>query len=206
VNRNLTAPAFGLLLAAASAAASAADFAFDGNIEFNDDVVHVSFAIADVDASADLRLWTDSWQGGLNFDPGITLWQQVGADFSLLAQNDDDGTLAAGQGVFDSGLSLGGLSAGRYLVTLTAYPYQAAGTLLSQGFAFDPAFVPAIGVERIADWNQPGYDVDANDQKGSFWRLNLDGVAQAAVVPEPGSLGLMASGLLGVLMLARRRR
>jgi hypothetical protein len=204
MSRTLAPATLGLLLAAASAGANAADFTFGGDIEFNNDVVKVSFDI--VDATTAVRLWTDSWQAGLNFDPGLTLWQQQGTDFTLLTQNDDDDTVGTDQGAFDSGLQFGGLAAGHYIVSLTAFPYQAADTMLSQGFQFDPGFVPAISVERIADWNQPGYDVNANDQKGTFWRLNLSGVQQATVVPEPGSLLLMASGLFGLLLLARRQR
>ena len=203
MTRSFTQVAAALWLAAASTHSLAADFSFSGHIEFNNDVVQVAFDISE--PLSDLRLWTDSWASGLNFDPGTTLWQRVGADHQLTAQNDDDDTVAAGQGAFDSGLSLQGLAAGSYIVTLTAFPYQAAGSLLSQGFAFDTAVDPAPVITRIADWNQPGYDANANDQKGTFWRLNLSGVSQAAVVPEPQSWALMAAGLAMLLTVARLR-
>ena len=190
------------LCLAASAPAQAAEFSLSGEARLHNDVVHIDFSVAE-DAT-EVRLWTDSWQAGLNFDPAAALWQVAGADFSLLAEVDDDDTVAPGQGFFDTGMVLPALAAGTYRVTLVAAFNSAQGSLLSQGFSYDDE-TPIL----LSEWNQPSYDPNANDQKGGFWRLNLSGVSQAAVVPEPAAWQLMLLGLglvAGAPVLARHRR
>jgi hypothetical protein len=178
--------------------AQAADFSFSGHSTYNTDIVQVRFTL-DQDATQ-VNLWTDSWQSGLNFDPTLTLWAKQGADYVKVAENDDDATVHAGQGFYDSGLALQNLTAGQYLVTLGAAPNYANGSLLSGGFAFDGS-TPI----QIAQWDQPSYDINANDQKGTFWRLQLSGVDAASAVPEPSSLALLLAGA-GVWMSLPRRR
>jgi hypothetical protein len=178
--------------------AQAADFSFSNHITYNTDVVHVAFTL-DQDAG-NVRLWTDSWQGGLNFDPTLTLWVKQGDAYSLVGDNDDDSSIDHGQGFYDAGLSLTALAAGQYLLTLGAAPNYANGSLLSNGFAFDGS-APIL----VSAWNQPSYDINANDQKGTFWRLNLSGVDSAAAVPEPSGLALALAGV-GVMVAAARRR
>jgi hypothetical protein len=187
----------GLALLGASLHA-AADYSFSGHLEFNTDIVKIGFALTG--GAATVRMWTDSFDGGTNFDPTLTLWQRSGPGYAWLAEVDDDSTLAAGQTDFDAGLEIQGLGTGHYLVTLGASPNFARGPLLSDGFAFDGETpVP------IASWNQPGYDINADDQKGGFWRLNLSNVDSAAPVPESGTYMLLAFGLVA-LWLARRSR
>ena len=65
--------------------AKAADFSFSGHLTYNTDVVQVAFTL-DLDASH-VRLWTDSWQSGLNFDPTLTLWAKQGTGYSLVGDN-----------------------------------------------------------------------------------------------------------------------
>lgn len=178
--------------------AQAADFSFSDHIRHNTDVVQVAFTL-DHEAS-NVRLWTDSWQGGFNFDPTLTLWVKQGTGYSRVGDNDDDSSIDPGQGFYDAGLTLAGLAAGQYLVTLGAAPNYANGTLLSDGFAFDGS-EPIL----VSEWNQPSYDINANDQKGTFWRLNLSGVDAAAPVPEPSSLVLLFAGA-GLLLAVSRKR
>lgn len=189
------------LLALSSLHAQAANVSFAGHIAYNTDVVQIAFSL---DGAQSLtRLWTDSWQAGLNFDPTLILWVKEGSGYSLIGGNgmdhDDDNSVDPAQGFYDSGLSLPALAAGHYLLTLGASPNYASGTRLSDGFAFD-AMTPTL----VADWNQPSHDLNANDQKGSFWRVNLSGVNTASVVPEPATLALILAGL-STLLLARRR-
>lgn len=198
--RGLTALALAAAAVALSAGAQAADFNFSGQMVYNNDVVQVDFNLA---AAADVRLWTDSWQGGLNFDPQIALF---GAGTQLLTQNDDDDSLAPGQGFFDAGLALtqtGGtqLAAGHYRLTLTASANDPVGPMLANGFTLGGQ--PPV---LISAWNQPGYNINANDQKGGVWQLHLTGVDQAAVVPEPTTSALLLAGLLCVGFLATRRQ
>lgn len=182
-----------LLAAATSLGAQAADYSFSGQLRYNTDVVHIDFSL---DSAAQVQLWTDSWQDGLNFDPLLALFDGGHALLQLI----DDGGDSLGGGYFDAGLGLPQLAAGHYRLTLGASPNNPLGQHLSDGFEFDGQTPIAI-----ADWNQPGYDINKNDQKGSFWQLRLNGVNQAAVVPEPGSLALMLAGLLGLGLLGRRQ-
>jgi hypothetical protein len=178
--------------------AQAADFTFSGDIKFHNDVVQIEFTLAA--PTAGVSIWTDSWLSGLNFDPTAALWRQQGGDFSLVQAVDDDDSIAPGQGYYDAGFHFASLAAGEYRVTLAAAINAPLGTLLSQGFAYDgEAPIP------VAQWNQPSYDPNNNDQKGTFWRLHLSPVDSASPVPEPASAWLMLAGA-GALMLARGRR
>lgn len=182
-----------LLLAAAAAGAQAAEFTLAGNIGFHNDVVQIDFALAGT--GGDVKIWTDSWSAGLNFDPSAALWVKSGADFSLLQAADDNDTVAPGQGYYDTGFALPTLAAGQYRLTLAAANNAARGTLLSQGFTYGAEAPIPIG-----QWNQPTYDPNYNDQKGSLWRVHLSNVEQAAVVPEPASWILIALGLAGLIV------
>lgn len=184
-----------LALAALSFAAQAADVSFSGQAVNHNDTIVIDFQVA---AGSTVSLWTDSWQSGLNFDPQLFL-----ASGGVIVQADDDGgsLVNAGAGYYDAGLQFTATTAGSYRLVLNAASNNAQGATLAQGFAYD-GDTPI----RLADWNQPSYDINANDQKGGFWRLNLSGVQQAAVVPEPGRVGLMLAGLLSMALSLRQRQ
>lgn len=184
-----------LLAALLSLHAGAADLTFSGQAVNHNDKIVIDFQVA---AGSSITLWTDSWQSGLNFDPQLFL-----AQGNTLVQEDNDGgsSINAGAGFFDAGLQFTSSSAGSYRLVLNASSNTPRGTTLSQGFLYDDD-TPI----RLADWNQPGYDVNANDQKGGFWRVHLSGVETAAVVPEPAGWALMLPGVLALGLVARRRR
>jgi hypothetical protein len=196
--RGLAAAAAALSLSV-SPPAGAADFTLSGLISFHNDVVHIDFSLAQ--PATNVRLWTDSWQGGLNFDPVAALWQAAGSDFNLLDEVDDDDGIAPGQGFYDTGFNLPALAAGNYRVTVAAAFNGANGNLLSQGFNYGGE-APIL----LSAWNQPSFDPNANDQKGGFWRLNLSGVDQASVVPEPAAWLMLLLGLMVVAPALARSR
>ncbi|MCV2357465.1 DVUA0089 family protein [Paucibacter sp. TC2R-5] len=188
-----------LLAAAAMSSAQAANFDFAGQAVYNTDVVRISFSLTA--NSADFKTWTDSWQTGLNFDPVLQLWAKAGNDYSLIIEVDDNDKLGAGQGSLDAGIQLSSLSAGQYLLTLSAADNYAKGQTLSAGFTLDGSTPVAI-----ADWTQSSIDPNFPNQKGGLWSVKLNSVDQAAVVPEPGSWALMGLGLLGLACLNQRRQ
>jgi hypothetical protein len=205
-------------LMAASSMASAATFTFSGNIANHNDVIRVDFNLA-ADAT-NVRVWTDSFLAtgptqtgpGTNFDPITALWNaDTGA---LIAQNDDNASIATGQTYFDSGFSLASLTAGNYFFTMATYNNWAngttgslspvAGVVYSNGFNFDNQTPIAI-----ADWNQPA---NSGNARGTFWRINLDGVDGATgpqnpnAVPVPGAVWLFGSAIAGFFGFGRRKQ
>jgi len=184
------------LSALSAFSAQAADFSFSGQLVYNTDVVLLDFTLAQ---AGDVTLWTDSWQSGLNFDPVLGLFSG-GALLQVI--DDNDGTIA-NAGYYDSGALLSNLAAGSYRLTLGAAANEAVGPTLADGFALDGS-TPI----KLVDWNQPSYDINANDQKGGIWQLHLTGVEQAAVVPEPAHWALLLGGLLvlGARFRARQPR
>lgn len=185
------------LLAAAllSLGAQAADLSFSGQAVNHNDKIVIDFQVA---AGSTVSLWTDSWQSGLNFDPQLFL----ASGGSIVGTDNDSGSLVnAGAGYYDAGLQFTAATAGSYRLVLNASSNDALGATLSQGFSYD-----GDAPIKLVDWNQPGYDVNANDQKGGFWRVHLDGVQQAAVVPEPAGWMLLLPGLLALSLVGRRRR
>jgi len=183
-------------LSALPLAAQAADLTFSGQAMNHNDKIVIDFQVA---AGSTVSLWTDSWQSGLNFDPQLYV-----ARGGVIVDHNDDNEIAslasAGAGYYDAGMQFTATAPGSYRLVLNAASNDARGTTLAQGFAYDGS-TPI----KLADWNQPSYDVNANDQKGGFWRVNLSGVTQASVVPEPGRTGLMWAGLLSMALVLRKR-
>jgi hypothetical protein len=187
-----------LAVVAGPLSAQAADFTFDGNVHLNTDIVRVAFTL-DTDATA-VKVWTDSYFDGVNYDPITALWRKQGAGYTRVAENDDSRDIAPNQTFYDSGFALDSLAKGDYLFTVGAFPNFAYSLQLSDGFQFDYDGTVAT---PIANWNQPS---SRGPQKGTFWRVNLSGVDSAtAPVPEPSTYALMALGLAAIVATARRR-
>lgn len=184
------------LMGGTASTANAANFDFNGNIANHNDVVIASFTLAN-DAT-NVKMWTDSYLSGVNFDPIVALWNSVTG--ALIQQVDDNSSIAPGQTRFDSGLSFANLAAGTYNFTVATYNNWAVGTNLAQGFIFDNQAPIALAV-----WNQPASHLNM----GSYWDLHLSGVDTASViisqVPEPTSIALLGMGLLGFAASRRKK-
>jgi len=166
----------------------AGTFEFGGYLTYHTDVAQVAFSL-DEDVT-NVRLWTDSFDSGANFDPIAALWH---ADGRLIAQSDDDAWVnPATQTYLDSGFVLSSLDAGDYLFTMATYANFANGTLFEDGFRYDNQ-TP----ELMTDWS-----------RGDYWHVVLDGVNDAspagAPVPEPSTILLLGAGLLGLGIRGRK--
>ena len=179
----------------ASVGAQAAQFDFQGDIVTHKDVIQINFSLL-ADAT-DVKVWTDSFQSGINFDPITAVWKQTNTGWNLVGENDDEAGIAPGQTYFDSGLTFGNLSAGNYLFTIATFNNFANGTTLAQGFMFDnQVAIP------LAQWNQPSNGLN----KGTHYSVHLSGVDGAvSAVPEPESFAMLLAGLGIVGALARRK-
>jgi len=106
---------------------------FTGNLVNDNDVISIPFTLTE--EAQDIHFWTDSFLGGLNFDPLLALWESNG---SLLGWNDDDSGISPGtQTKGDAGMYIPTLMAGDYIVTLTANGNAPMNMNLSDGFLYD---------------------------------------------------------------------
>jgi hypothetical protein len=188
-----------------SSVASSASFRFSGNLTNHNDVIKIGFSVAN--DTTNVKVWTDSFGAtgltqegpGTNFDPITALWN---ADTGvLLAENDDDPTIAPGQTYFDSGFSLATLSAGNYLFTMATFDNFALGTNITDGFAYDSQS-PIL----ISDWDQPSNE---GNLRGTFWRINLEGVDTVTPpptsVPLPSAIWMFGSAILSLVGFCKKK-
>ncbi len=184
------------LLLTVTGSANAALFHFTGEIENHNDVIYTYFTVGS-DAT-NVRVWTDSYMNGVNFDPITAVWK---ADGTLVGENDDNASInPSTETRFDSGLVFSSLAAGNYIFTVATYNNWAKGNTLAQGFTFDNQAPIAL-----ENWDQPA----SHSNMGHNWSLWLDGVDAATnptAVAEPGSLALFGLSLLGLVGVRRLRK
>ena len=126
---NIRKIAIGVSLLGFATISQASTFTFSGNIANHNDIVRVDFSLAN--NATNVRVWTDSFLSGTNFDPITALWNaDTGA---RLGENDDNSSIALGQTYFDSGFSLASLAAGNYFFTMATFANFANGTNFLSG-------------------------------------------------------------------------
>lgn len=163
----------------ASTSAQAFDLHYSGNITFHNDVAEIPFTIPV--AANDVRVWTDSFHSGSNFDPILAVWNM--STGKLVGENDDNSSVGPGQTFFDSGLSFDSLGAGPYMMTITRFSNFSIGTSLSSGFQNDHEMpVPLNG--------------------GTYWEAHVSGAI--APIPEPEIYAMLLAGI-GLLGFVARR-
>jgi hypothetical protein len=164
----------------ASTPAQTFDLHYSGNITFHNDVAEIPFTIPV--AANGVRVWTDSFHSGKNFDPILAVWNM--STGKLVAQNDDNSNIGPGQTFFDSGLSFGNLGAGPYMMTITQFSNFANSDSLSSGFNFD-------------------HETPRSLSRGTYWEAHISG--SVAQIPEPEAYAMLLAGI-GLLSFVARRK
>lgn len=183
----------------------AANFSFQGAFAQDD---YLQFLHLVVGSPTAVTIRTLSYGGGVNsagatiqpggFDPVITVFQGLSDPAGLLLATNDNGTCPPGNAdpltgsCWDSIVTIP-LTAGEYTVVLSQSANDAFGPFLSDGFSQSgagnytgPMFL-----------GMPGAFVDASlSQRTNEWAVDILGVQNAVVIPEPSSLLISLSGLI----------
>lgn len=175
---------FTFLISIAHSAANAIPINLTGEIKNHNDIIFIGFSLEE--QTFDVKIWSDSFGMGVNFDPIASLWS---SDGTRLAEIDDGIGYSDTQTFNDTGMGFDYLDAGRYTLALAAAPNTSISNQLSDGFSFD--LQQGIPLSQwFQPFNEPGM--------GTNWSLWLDGPDTAVViskVPEPKSLLLLTFGL-----------
>jgi len=210
VSRLLILGAVVLVALAMVPATFASDFSFTGSFT-QDDNVQLFHVTVGATSTVTFRTW--SYAGGVNaagqtiphggFDPILAVFDSTGL---LIGQNDDGGCgLVSADPVtgecYDTYFTAT-LDPGTYTVSVMEYDNFANGPNLSDGFLQQgqgnftgPDFCGVTG---------GFYDVTC-DQRTNQWAFDALNVGNVTTTPEPASLLLMGSGLLGVAGMIRRK-
>ncbi len=218
----------GLALSLASAAhAVPMNFSFQGTFTQDDEVQLFNFT---ADGSSTVYVVSYAYGGGTQangtvharggFDTILTLFDSTGA---FVTDNDDGASacFSAAAGIAGSGGNLDPdtgvmydtcfsavLSAGMYTVAVTQYDSFANGPTLADGFSEqgNGNFTATLGNCTNGQFCDVS-GVDPFNNRTNVWAydiLNVASADQVGRVPEPGTLALLALGLL--LPVAARRR
>jgi hypothetical protein len=194
------------------------DFDFQGNFTKDNDVVQFNFTVG---VLSTVTVFSSSWLYGNpppgvgpgGFDPMLGIWTASG---TLVNFQDDGGNVGAtlsngvsyDHGTWDSYYDVN-LVAGNYIATVTQYNNFNNSGLLSGGFVYDS--VPNFTfVNSFGGATQPYFNGvwDNNDPRTSFWQfhlLNVEQASQGGQVPEPATILLLGSGLIGLAGYGRKK-
>jgi len=189
------------------------DFDFQGNFTKDNDVVRFNFTVG---VPSVVTVFSSSWLSGnppAGFDPMLGIWTSSGTRIAFQDDGDNIGaTLSNGvsynHGTWDSYYQVN-FAAGNYIATVTQFDNFYNTTLLSGGFRYDN--VPNFTfVEGYGGAIQPYFNGiwDNNDPRTSFWEfhlLNVEQASQGGQVPEPATMLLLGSGLIGLAGYGRKK-
>jgi hypothetical protein len=195
--------------------AQALDFDFSGTFSQDNDVVKLNFTVG---ADSTITIFSSSWGdpavnpldgyvNGLGFDPMLGIWDSSGD----LVQFQDDGDVVGytdsngvsyGYGVWDSYFDVF-LSAGDYTASISQYDNEPNGTNLSDGFFYDgdPTFTQVMNTVPQTYFNGEWADGDFRNGEWEFHILNVESASQA---PEPATILLIGTGLVGLVGIRRK--
>jgi hypothetical protein len=198
--------------------AHALDFDFSGTFQNDDDSVLLNFSVA---SQSNITIFSSSWgdsetaddgyMANAGFDPILALWDSSG---NLINEQDDGHTVGSTvsngvsytHGSWDSYFQAS-LSAGDYIASITQYNNFSVSNQLSDGFINDgnPDFTYDQGYGSQPKFNGVWTDDDPRTGDWSFHVLNVEQASATNPVPEPSTILLLGTGLLGLAGLGRKR-
>ncbi|WP_424971525.1 DVUA0089 family protein [Dinoroseobacter sp. S76] len=196
-------------------AAQAASIGFSGQLADDSSVAIIEFTIT---ANSNTVLRTVSYGGGMlpdgtvidpgGFDPVLTVFQKSSGAYFGDRDDDASGTVIpdpiTGQS-YDAIFELDALTpAGSYYLVISQYPNRSLGdSFLGEFSVTDP-----FGTGAAYGCSNGQFCDTTGANRTSDWAVILENVERAvpfAPIPAPPALPLLASGMLGIWMLGRKR-